>query len=510
MRISFNQVFRDGVSAIVQQQTQLAKTQQQLGSGLRIQRLADDPAGAAAALRIDQRLELTEQYQDNIGYARTRLAQEEGALSASVNVLQRVRELAITANNEALDRGSLQGIAAEVEQRVKELFNAANDRDAEGEYIFAGFQGRTVPFTQAPNGAVSYAGDQGQRFVQVGTDRNVAVGDSGYEAFVAVRTGNGDFSVADNTANTGTGVIDPGSVSDSSAYIADTYSIIMTADSGVAGGAIGITDSGADDTLSYVLRVNGTLVDTLNEGDTRTLAQLETAINTVAGSSGVQAHVDAGRLLLSATSPGNPIVIDETLVGASEDSDTVTGYFGAQLSGLTAPSAATDLGGSADAWLALDSGAVIQASGDYAEDALIQFNGLQTKIHGAPDAGDTFSVSPSVNQDLFTTLNALVDALNTDGASLNNALNRALVDIDRGLDNLVRVRTEVGARMNSIDTQQTVNEDLSIELQTSLSRLRDLDYAQAATTLSRQLLALQAAQQAFVRVQGLSLFNFLN
>ena len=39
--------------------------------------------------------------------------------------------------------------------------------------------------------------------------------------------------------------------------------------------------------------------------------------------------------------------------------------------------------------------------------------------------------------------------------------------------------------------------------------IEGLDYAEAVSRLSLQMTALQAAQQTFTRVQGLSLFNFL-
>ncbi|MBT6274614.1 MAG: hypothetical protein HOI95_10830 [Chromatiales bacterium] len=143
-------------------------------------------------------------------------------------------------------------------------------------------------------------------------------------------------------------------------------------------------------------------------------------------------------------------------------------------------------------------------------DAAITFNGIQTAIGGTPEHGDTFTVAPSANQDVFATLDNLVNTLSTGGVTLQNGLNRALTDIDQGIENLVRVRTEVGARFNTIDTQENVNADFTVELKTSLSALQDLDYTEAATRMNQQLLTLQAAQQAFVRVQGLSLFNFIN
>jgi flagellar hook-associated protein 3 FlgL len=63
--------------------------------------------------------------------------------------------------------------------------------------------------------------------------------------------------------------------------------------------------------------------------------------------------------------------------------------------------------------------------------------------------------------------------------------------------------------MNAIDQQRSINNDGLTSLDTSLTKLKDLDYAEAISRLNAQTTGLQAAQQAYVKVQGLSLFNFL-
>ena len=106
----------------------------------------------------------------------------------------------------------------------------------------------------------------------------------------------------------------------------------------------------------------------------------------------------------------------------------------------------------------------------------------------------------------------LVDALETPSqdtanlAAFHNAINRVLTDIDQSQTNFSEVRSGVGARLN---TQGNVNSAAKLQLQDALSKQQDLDYASAASQFNLQLIALQAAQQAFVKLQGLSLFNFL-
>src|SRR5690606_33862678 len=94
-------------------------------------------------------------------------------------------------------------------------------------------------------------------------------------------------------------------------------------------------------------------------------------------------------------------------------------------------------------------------------------------------------------------------------ARLNNAVNRALATLDQGLERLLDVRASVGARLKSVESQRNINEDVLLQLQTNLSDVEDLDYAEAISRFNLQQTTLQAAQQTYVQVQRLSLFNFL-
>ncbi|MDH5358759.1 MAG: flagellin, partial [Gammaproteobacteria bacterium] len=107
------------------------------------------------------------------------------------------------------------------------------------------------------------------------------------------------------------------------------------------------------------------------------------------------------------------------------------------------------------------------------------------------------------------TINDFVTDLkaNTVGpASANGAF---LSNIDNSLNTLLDTRTRVGARMNAVDQQRAVNENIKASMETMLSQVEDLDYAEAISRLNLQMTGLQAAQQSFVKVQGLSLFNYL-
>ncbi len=141
--------------------------------------------------------------------------------------------------------------------------------------------------------------------------------------------------------------------------------------------------------------------------------------------------------------------------------------------------------------------------------------GAELAIEGIPADGDTFTVQASTNQDLFETLYDLITTLETTGATavdkaeLHNGLNTALSNLDNALDNLLRVRAAIGARLREVDETQSSQSDLVVHHRSTLSDLRDLDYAKAISDLTRQQLTYEAAQKSFVRVQELSLFDFL-
>lgn len=170
---------------------------------------------------------------------------------------------------------------------------------------------------------------------------------------------------------------------------------------------------------------------------------------------------------------------------------------------------------SATAWEVRDSGGALVTSGTYQDGGAISFRGISVTITGSPAGGDTFTVRPSAGQDVFTALRELADALRkptpdpASKAKQRMDLNRALSDIDQGLERLLEVRARVGGRLNALDQQEQLNEDLLLTLRRMRSAVEDLDYAEAVSRMERQLLALQAAQRSFARVAGLSLFQYL-
>jgi flagellar hook-associated protein 3 FlgL len=92
---------------------------------------------------------------------------------------------------------------------------------------------------------------------------------------------------------------------------------------------------------------------------------------------------------------------------------------------------------------------------------------------------------------------------------LGTDLNNALGQLDQGLNHVIDLRAEIGARLSALDNAENQREDMKVQLSSSLSDLRDLDYAEAISRMNQQLTGLQAAQAAYTRIGQLSLFDYL-
>lgn len=119
------------------------------------------------------------------------------------------------------------------------------------------------------------------------------------------------------------------------------------------------------------------------------------------------------------------------------------------------------------------------------------------------------------NTDLFARVQAAVDAtlgdISTPAARATNqaAFSTALAGLDGAIEHVSTVRASVGSRLATLDGVEARLEGLDVQLQTTMSEVRDLDYAESISRLQLHTLSLQAAQAAFAKVQSLSLFNYL-
>lgn len=218
MRISTQTIFDQGVFNLQRNQALLVKGQEQISTGRRILTPADDPVAAARSLEVGQAKFANDQFLRNADSADAAIVMQEEALGRYTRLLQDAKTAVVTAGNGALSGRELKDIAAELRGRYDELIGIANTTDANGQYLFSGFQGSTQPFTENAPGVVAYNGDQGQRLVQIASVRDLPVSFAGSDVFQRIKDGNGTFVTEAAAANTGTGIVTKGAVNDLAAW----------------------------------------------------------------------------------------------------------------------------------------------------------------------------------------------------------------------------------------------------------------------------------------------------
>jgi flagellar hook-associated protein 3 FlgL len=157
----------------------------------------------------------------------------------------------------------------------------------------------------------------------------------------------------------------------------------------------------------------------------------------------------------------------------------------------------------------------VASGAGFASGQTISFLGVRTTLTGAPAAGDSFSIQPAQDTDIFSILDNLIATLGpgsglpSDRAIFQQEIGANIADLDQGLSRVISVRAEVGSRLSAIDNATQARESEAIDLQQLLSDLRDVDYAVAISRLNQEYAGLQAAQAAYTKISQLSLFDYL-
>lgn len=216
MRISTTQFYQLNVGQMNDQQAQLAQLYQQISSGVSLATPADNPVGAAQAVQLSMTSATLSQYAANQSTALASLQAEDQTLQSVGNVLGSVKSTIVRAGDGSLADSDRAALAAQLEGYRDQLVSLANSTDGAGNYLFAGYQNSTAPFTKNAAGSISYVGDTGTRTVQIDDSRSVPQGDSGLSVFMSVQALGSSPVQAAGAANTGTATIGPVTVTDPS------------------------------------------------------------------------------------------------------------------------------------------------------------------------------------------------------------------------------------------------------------------------------------------------------
>jgi len=214
MRLSTSWMYQQSLTTMLNQQSALAATQNEVTTGKRINVASDDPAGAGQVVSLGHVIAANSQYSTNIDSANTRLNTEASTLSSINTALDNARTLALQAVNGTLSDSDRKSVASQLSQIRDQLVQLTNTTDSNGNALFAGTSTTSSPFQVGANGVVSYTGNNSQQHSAVGSGLQIATSDGGAGLFMNIPAGNGSFAASAGGANTGTLVVGSNSVTD--------------------------------------------------------------------------------------------------------------------------------------------------------------------------------------------------------------------------------------------------------------------------------------------------------
>jgi flagellar hook-associated protein 3 FlgL len=194
MKISTSFLFDRATERMSTIQNKLATTQAQMAESKQILSPSDAPDQAAAIQRLKGEVQRQDSHMRTLDVAMRRYTAEETALSASNDILIRLKELGLQAANDTLGSDDRQAIGMEMKALRNQLLSLGNTRDDSGNYLFSGTRVNTPAFAEDANGQVVYQGDQTQTHIPAGVERTVQFTRAGTDVFSRVVRENPDQS----------------------------------------------------------------------------------------------------------------------------------------------------------------------------------------------------------------------------------------------------------------------------------------------------------------------------
>ena len=240
MRVSTANRYEAAVDSLQQRQRDMAEAQTAMTNGKRINKPSDDPTGAARAERAYLSGQRIASEQRSVDASRNAMTLAEAALGQVGELLQGARETLVSAGNGTYSPAERQAQANQLSNLRSQLLALANQSNGAGGFLFGGQGATSIPFLDTPAGVVP-GGAGGQTLLST-TELMPSTVD-GQAIWLSARSGNGVFTTAAEAANTGTGWIDAGNVTDPAALTGGSYQVEVVDNNGVL--SISVLNGGA-------------------------------------------------------------------------------------------------------------------------------------------------------------------------------------------------------------------------------------------------------------------------
>ncbi|KGJ96996.1 flagellar hook-associated protein FlgL [Colwellia psychrerythraea] len=170
--------------------------------------------------------------------------------------------------------------------------------------------------------------------------------------------------------------------------------------------------------------------------------------------------------------------------------------------------------GAADLNVLDSGGANVFTTGAYVAGQTVTFDGIDVTLSGNPLPGDSFTISEQEEVSVFDTINEAISWMEQGSVSTTQKqhqvdYNAILNQLNSSMTHITSRRVDSGIRLQVLESQKDRHLDSELSLSSGRANIEDLDFAKAIAEFEQAKLALQASQQTFSKVQGLSLFNYI-
>lgn len=185
-RVTQGMMVQRSLNNLNQQLRHISVLQEQLATGLRVNRPSDDPIDARRAMNLRTIISKNEQFQANIFDSSPHLEESASTLLNIVDIVLRALELTTRGANETLAQPQLDAIALEIDELLEAAVVSGNHRTS-NRSIFAGTQTLADAFdvtrVAGQITAVTYAGNDQSIEINISDGVRTGINVTGADAF---------------------------------------------------------------------------------------------------------------------------------------------------------------------------------------------------------------------------------------------------------------------------------------------------------------------------------------
>ena len=175
------------VSSLDQVQANQQQLTSELSSGVRVTSLSDDPVAAGENAVLLNEIQQDDSFTQSSSMVTGQLQVADSTLGSVVTQLTKAISLATSANNGTMNSSDIKSISNQLSGILDEVESLANT-SYQGQYIFAGGQTSTAPFstsTTTSPAVTTYNGDQNLSYLETPSGQKIQLNVPGSQIFLA-------------------------------------------------------------------------------------------------------------------------------------------------------------------------------------------------------------------------------------------------------------------------------------------------------------------------------------